>query len=148
MSEELGKRAVDCKGWRWMPGMRRLHPEMGASRVLVPSGPQGGCHVAKEQRLAAGFRVEKDGCLPDLTDPATLGCLLALVRDAWDDEGLAAVVASYDHKNGCQWRVIAVRHCTTAPPFDAGISASCLSTPGKRYSTEAEALVAALEAAE
>lgn len=24
--------------------------------------------------------------LPDLTDPATLGCLLALVREAYDDE--------------------------------------------------------------
>jgi len=24
-------------------------------------------------------------CLPDLTDPATVGCLLALVRDAWGD---------------------------------------------------------------
>lgn len=25
------------------------------------------------------------GWLPDLTDPATLGCLLALVREAWGD---------------------------------------------------------------
>jgi hypothetical protein len=25
------------------------------------------------------------GTLPDLTDPATIGCLLALVREAWGD---------------------------------------------------------------
>lgn len=29
--------------------------------------------------------------IPDLTDPATLGCLLALVRGAWGDQRLACV---------------------------------------------------------
>jgi hypothetical protein len=62
--------------------------------------------------------------LPDLTDPATLGCLLALVREAWSDSqmyvagrGLWDVFTSHD-----------------------------VEIVQDRY-TEAEALVAALEAA-
>ena len=125
MSEAIGKRAVDCKHWRWMPGMRRLHPKLGASRALVV-GPQG-CHVAKEQRLAAGFRVEDDGCLPDLADPATLGCLLVLVRDAHKD---ACITIGFD---GDDW-VVCSRWCDYCE-VSRGLS-------------EAEALVSALEAAE
>jgi len=63
MTEEqiaLARRAVSCKGWRWMPGMRVL----GGDRIT-------------ERTLAIDH-----GAFPDLTDPATLGCLLALVREA------------------------------------------------------------------
>ena len=70
----------------------------------------------------------KKGALPNLTDPATLGCLLALVRDAWG-QPLVSVRWSVHG-----WRV--------------------LNTEGRAWcwrigkgSTEAEALVAALEAA-
>ena len=76
--------------------------------------------------------------LPDLTYPATLGCLLALVREAWKDEGIAAVIASYDYESGYQWRVIEGHH--------HGSKWQTMSQ--KRFSTEDEALVAALEAAE
>ena len=49
----LAERAIACKGWRWLPGMRIIN---------------------------AGYRgIER----PDLSDPATLGCLVALVREAW-----------------------------------------------------------------
>ena len=67
--------------------------------------------------------------LPDLTDPATLGCLLALVREAWDDPHVYAMRLNVR-------RQIWVVH-----------------VPSDRHSihgegeTEAEALVAALEAA-
>lgn len=67
----LSRRAVACMGWRWMPGQRwivtRAAPlEDYAGRIVeygrrAPDGPG----------------------LPDLTDSATLGCLLALVREAW-----------------------------------------------------------------
>jgi hypothetical protein len=54
MNIELSKRAVACRKWRWLPGML--------------------C-------TTAGYRKE-NGALPDLEDAATLGCLLALVREA------------------------------------------------------------------
>jgi len=73
--------------------------------------------------------------LPDLDDPATLGCLLALVRAAW---GVGSLV--YRPWNGAirAWRVVTFAHeedwMTVARILGEG-------------ATEAEALVAALEAA-
>ena len=61
--------------------------------------------------------------LPDLTDPATLGCLLALVREGWRSPLIHPRAA------GCEWRM-----WKTEPYAYA-------------YETEEEALVAALESA-
>jgi len=74
MTEEqiaLAKRAVACKGWRWMPGM--LHG------TLVGDELQLRYRVGDLTLYLDADRV------PDLTDPATLGCLLALVREAWGE---------------------------------------------------------------
>jgi hypothetical protein len=60
---DLARRAVACKGWRWMPGMLTTE----GMRVVVR------CFNDDN---------EPDDDIPDLTDPATLGCLLALVREA------------------------------------------------------------------
>jgi hypothetical protein len=72
---------------------------------------------------------------PDLTDPATIGCLLALVRDAWGDPLLAV---------HCQvpgeWDLVR--------PGDFHPENVCyVDGPMIDGETEAEALVAALEAA-
>ena len=56
---ELAMRAVESKHWRWMPGMRWA----GFDR--------GGWEWHEDE-----FR------LPDFSDAATLGCLLALVQEA------------------------------------------------------------------
>ena len=74
--EELGRRALACRHWRWMGGMK----------LIVPSKHDG----------ATGYtvRLQQDGYVPnpnehpDLADPATLGCLLALVREAWRTSSL------------------------------------------------------------
>lgn len=67
-----------------------------------------------------------DTALPDLTDPATLGCLLALVREAWEGQTLCAC------RHPCGWLIGSPQH----PDYLGDI-----------YDTEAAALVAALEAA-
>lgn len=125
-NEELGRRAVACQHWRWMPGMQPL--------TLDEEGDWMPCE--RVWRTQGGKPSPPQGAIPDLTDAATLGCLLALVRAAWKDPGIAAVVASYDHKNGYQWRVVDGHHH----------GSTFMAMSQKRYSTEAEALVAALGA--
>ena len=149
--EALGRRVVACKGWRWMGGMRRVWPFL--VRMPILQGSVWSCLAGAKDR-ARGYtermqseRVEDDplSCepsekwddatdqwvadMPDLTDPATLGCLLALVREAWGDR-YASVSCDTQF---CSWE-------------DRWVYATCgTSTSG--FSTEAEALVAALEAA-
>jgi hypothetical protein len=80
----LGRRALACKGWRWMRGMTSM---------------EGGTFIAYTDCDEAFWLMHPDdGCdaepvawrLPDLSDPATLGCLLALVRKAWGDSKTCA----------------------------------------------------------
>ena len=70
---ELGKRAIACKHWRWMPGMKWLLIE--STEVCWPLSYRSG----RYPEVPEGVPV-----IPDLTDPATLGCLLFLVREAWE----------------------------------------------------------------
>lgn len=119
---DLARRAVACKGFRWMDGMRALDGDGACGfRLTENSGLPG--HPEP---------VVDDAWLPDLTDPATLGCLLALVREAWDDPHASVGSAGWD--NGEEgWVVVA---CS---PTSKWSLCDC--------KTEAEALVAALEAA-
>ena len=115
MTEEqiaLGRRAVACKGFRWMGGMKVVD----------------GFRVA-ESVVPMMFPVDT----PDLTDPATLGCLLALVREAWGDPTIvtAATLESDDSR------------CWITDCWNPHSPVSALIT----CPTEAHALVAALEAA-
>jgi hypothetical protein len=68
------------------------------------------------------------GLLPDLTDPATVGCLLALVREAWGRDGIHARKMGDDI-----WGVY----------LDPWLKRRPIAVAG----SQADALVAALEAA-
>ena len=66
---DLGKRAVACEGWRWMPGMLC---RIGSGQIRV--------HQAGAGLLYGADRVwSDDGVWPDLRDAATVGCLRAHV---------------------------------------------------------------------
>ena len=97
MSDDLHTLAaavVQSPWWRWMPGMRFIWPdEMNVKPRLI--GDDGTSRTNYSR-----FRWDRDherddyipdGAVPDLQDPATLGCLLALVREAWGDPNLVAV---------------------------------------------------------
>lgn len=120
----LARRAVACPRWRWMPGML-----LDAHERLVGIDPEG---IPYGHSHTAGHRVWLDErSLPNLTDPATLGCLLALVREAHDAP--AAYLMGSVTK---QW---VVHHFAEPEAYWKPLT--------KWQSSEAEALVAALEAA-
>lgn len=135
----LGRRAVACKGWRWMPGMlasgsgyKLLHCIDFTSSLLKWEGSVRVSHQRHGHWCSANDEVvdtptREATCLPDLTDPATLGCLLALVREAIGDDG-AGVARADDGR----WYLDTAYN---TPTDDTG------------YPSEAETLIAALEAA-
>lgn len=75
MSDELARRAVAAKGWRWMPGMK----EIDSRRHLCPDH-EGRPGYTRDWYCDV-YDYPNSESLPDLTDAATLGCLLALVGD-------------------------------------------------------------------
>ncbi len=111
--KELAGRFVACKHWRWMPGMKVVGQAhwLGVADLLPVDGASGRSHP------------ECYGSLPDLTDPATLGCILALVREATGDRRIH-----------CRARANVYRVYSGVSPV------------GRWMESEAEALLLALEA--
>jgi hypothetical protein len=146
---ELAKRAVACRGWRWLPGMRTLPDHLGRIWRTANGVPYG---IRRSQALALmadgkgtnpspsrrDWRFEPPAqrdLLPDFSDPATLGCLLALVRAVWSDPD--AYACNLDGYDGHAWVCVA-----------AGDPARFPYGVGHHHGeTEAEALVCALESA-
>lgn len=125
---ELGRRAVACKGWRWMPGMVVLPFPYRVRVVQFEPGAVAGTGVRMLPTGGWALALVQCDDLPDLTDPATLGCLLALVREAWGP----AYGTGRPHLR---------------PTATGWFVASCGYPVAPEGLTEAEALVAALECA-
>ena len=129
---DLAKRLIACDRFRWLPGMRVL-PD-AANKAARCVRVDGACWVFAveddiqiEGHFGPAVECWSDDALtgeelPDLTDPATLGCLLALVREHYPD---AYTVPQF----GGGWEV--------AAPTDVEVAGEGL--------TEAAALVTALE---
>jgi len=126
----LARRAVACKGFRWMPGM--LDP---SGRRAMWVYPEDG--IITWSHIPENCVVQDADALPDLTDAATLGCLLALVWEAWGCAVITSPDYDYDDDEARQGpNVVGWRAVETVRWMPVG--------EGK---TEAEALVAALERA-
>ncbi len=125
--EDLGRRAVACKHWRWMRGMLASNGEEYV-RIFYVSANH--LHLIELEDDEFGMvRIPKDTCLiPDLSDPATLGCLLALVREAWGDDRICVAPMTRN-----TWGVVIRNPIRIGAQF--------------REDSEAASLVAALEAA-
>ena len=120
--DPLAIRAVKCKRWSWGPGMlprdAKERPDFWRPRV-------------------GAERTAPRHCLPDLTDDATIGALLGLVRRLYRDPSKlwdGWVEVRRDHRSV---------FCVEQPFHDAAgaLVWRCVSTG----LNEAEALVAALE---
>lgn len=113
---DLGRRFAACKGFRPMRGMLDNH-----GRTWTPD-------------LLWRWTPKVD--IPDLRDPATRGCALALVREAWGSPSAYAMPwgSSPQSQTPAGWSMLVT--------VDDTLPTAKLCAP-----TEAEALVAALEAA-
>lgn len=81
--DDLAQRAVACKHWRWLPGMltsdgARLLFENRVCVLLAQ--PWAEVEICRHT-------LDCTGALPDLSDDLTRLGLLALVREAWGDSG-------------------------------------------------------------
>ena len=126
----LGKRLAQCPMFRWLDGMLAIPPNLikvdGIRIYWQHPGPMG-VHNGGNR-----WPVSMHGpYVPHLGDPATVGCLLSLVRDAY------AVPELHTAHVGGYWHV--------ENPHDESWDPDRGSGP---WDTEAAALVAALEAAE
>jgi len=139
--EELGRRAVACRHWKWKRGMITNLGE----RVCNVDNEDDPKHVFV---LTPGHFIRSLSAserTPRLDDPATLGCLLALMREAWTRDPESNHWANYAVPvfDGLEtWRVGCI--------IDrAKMFAVCDTATMKivEAATEAEALVSALEAA-
>ena len=109
----LADRVVACRHWRPMRGMRDLQGRTWTPDLLWRWHPHD---------------------RPDLSDPATLGCLLALVREAWGKSNGHTIFAGRCGSDPRGWR-----YCWAS---DDGRMGGGIE---RWAATEAEALVAALE---
>ena len=137
---ELARRAVKCKAWRWMPGTQAAGPW----RILTvgDDGYPLSCfatahHSPRGWWGLAGQPGAARELLPDFSDPATLGCLLALVREAWGARNAVCRYSDYHNRWALGFQV---------SETDAAGQRIFLKEVGAGR-TEAEALVAALESA-
>jgi hypothetical protein len=87
---DLARRLTSRPQWRWMPGMRWVLPTGSGDAALGRV-----CHSESAP----------EGALPDLTDPATRGCLLAWARELWEDPYLAVVAYETAITGDWRWRV-------------------------------------------
>lgn len=143
--DDLTRRAVACARWKWVSGMADTHGcrfvsfDKGATWVWV--GPEG-VEVSSFSRRTYSARARRVATahaqgvrLPDLSDPATLGCLRALVAEVWREHGLLVwTEADNDDDDGVvRWSLGWVRLRATGAWLDI------------RGASEAEVLVTALE---
>lgn len=125
--EDLGRRAVACKHFYWMPGMS------------LSNGRTIGTWKEGEVCGSSDTSPPYDGAVyPMLDDPATLGCVLHLVQEAWNACRISVCFSAYMPDATKRWSV---------PISFFKDQRDLVHVPSFYGETQAEALVAALEAA-
>lgn len=133
MTTEQTPQWTPPKNWRWMVGMTAMEPDTALRGTVVRI--RGDKLTLMAWRGYRKVSVHASRMMADFTDPATLGGMLALVRELWQDQGLCAH-GKYT-PTGWRWSIIGGKpHGSTFRRMAE-----------RRWDTETEALLAALEAA-
>lgn len=87
----LARRAVACRGWRWMPGM--LIHYTGLRKFDLPGLPLPTLGQQKARLLSdsVGEELRMGNPFPDINDPATLGCLISLVQEIYNKKIVVSI---------------------------------------------------------
>ena len=126
----LSRRVIAHHQWRCVLGMK-VFPIMADDSVQDVTGTVVGFYETMPLVYWPDLRETRahhprEHLLPDLTDPATLGALLALVREVWGRPGIC--LYSIEVNGDLRWG------------WDGNVDASVT------FATEAEALIVILEA--
>jgi hypothetical protein len=131
---------------RWTGGIRVLVTNSGewSEKYIACPDSDGNIIASMHEWGVMGSFPDGDGSaypvLPDLTDPATLGCLLAIVREAWGQPRLTVEMRQPSDRGA--------RACVVVPyGSEAWETIQWWVASETTELIEAEALVAALEAA-
>ena len=92
--DALWRELMDAGNVWWVEGMATRH-EWRAVLAIANR-----CLAVQHSGGMAVWRTADD-CLPDWEDPATIGCLVALMREATDDAEATCVV--YGGRWHCDW---------------------------------------------
>ena len=79
---DLAKRAVACKAWRWQEGMLVLLAGWRVVRLVHDTGIGDFHGVVLATGRYLRLPMESDS-IPDPNDPATIGCLMQMLRDKY-----------------------------------------------------------------
>ena len=94
--ETIALKVVKSKHWRWMSGMLTTE-----GYRLLSIGKSPGTWEAYN-RAKRSIVSDYEPTLPDFDDPPTMGCLLTLTREAWNDPWLGC---SASYRRGGLWLV-------------------------------------------
>lgn len=87
---ELSKKLLESKWFRWVPGMLVIWPNGNEFRVAQVNGIDGVNDLPNYPSNGWGDDYpDKTAGIPDLSDPATLGCLVFLVREKWGSHAVS-----------------------------------------------------------
>lgn len=118
---ELAKKATRVYGWKWMPGMKAI------GRRGMPSA-----WFRLEEQTPRLLGEWKDA-VPDFSDYGTMGALLGLVREVWEDP--------FFHTEQGPWIKGTREHSWDFVGRHGTLGTSCRGTC---FRTEADALLGAL----
>jgi hypothetical protein len=76
----LAQRLLACKYWQWLPGMSYFY--------------RGNLYRITEEHQDLSFHLD---CLPNINDPATLGCIHHLVRLVYQDSSIILLDAGWGY---------------------------------------------------